>query len=119
MNACCAGHTCDDCSICRSGVCCLTVSTGNGAKAQSSDEEPDERVREAVIASAVSTPWLSVLVRVSTMRPTLAQTITAGHERPALVPFAGDQPEALLLPRQAAEPSRLSSKSRSTSKKEA
>lgn len=60
----CAGHPCDGCQICASGVCCQTVQTvGHGGNLAKSDFA---RLRDAVVSDAKSTLVLSDLVRTST-----------------------------------------------------
>jgi hypothetical protein len=37
-NACCIGHPCDNCGICRSGVCCMTVQAAQVRPVQQSSD---------------------------------------------------------------------------------
>lgn len=68
----CDGHTCDWCSICRSGRCCVTARTASSSTVLTRSER--EALAEAMTIDALSHPTTATLMRLDVITPTLATT---------------------------------------------
>jgi len=59
----CAGHACDDCNICRFGICCATLSA-------------EQRVQlEAALSGSPSTALAALVVEQASQSPSLAELV--------------------------------------------
>ncbi len=66
----CASHACDHCYLCDVvGICCSTVSSGQRAQLEASDQAQRERLYRAIAQEAVTTPTLTGLVRSDATKP--------------------------------------------------
>lgn len=91
----CAGHmaTCDHCYLCDVvGVCCATVPQGGGIDAQAVELD---RLRQAIVSEAASTPTLADRLRSEKQCPAAVRLLPPG---PPVVahPSSPDQEEKLI-----------------------
>lgn len=87
----CADHPCDDCAICRAGVCCGSLSAEQCASLEVALQQPDAELRAAVRLDAGTASSVSELVQ-----------LDAAGLRPACQLAAGGSPVFALPPAAAA-----------------
>jgi hypothetical protein len=59
----CADHPCDDCAICRAGICCATLTASQRAQLEAAIQSPVGGLRAAIAEEASTVPSLPELVR--------------------------------------------------------
>jgi hypothetical protein len=98
----CAGHACDGCDICRSGVCCLTVRQAAGNLGSLSDGL--DVMREAVAEDAGSQPTLADLIRADHTVRVVSDLLGAALPEFDELPEKASLPTRLAAPASAALP---------------
>jgi hypothetical protein len=75
----CADHPCDDCAICRAGVCCASLSAEQCARLEVALQQSDDTLRAAVRLDAGTVPSLGELMPLHVGGPRLAPRLGAGE----------------------------------------
>lgn len=76
----CKGHACDECHLCRSGVCCATIPPDVRARLEASVQR-EQGLQAAIIAAAGKESALGELILAERQRPT--EAVRHEHLSPA------------------------------------